>query len=90
MEGKGQPHVHRVAPWSRAGAAGAGAIASPACHDDSVPVPKNNATSGFPTRKQKEQLMCKYTALKGKNRAVLFVNHAELFLAPTRLAGSWG
>lgn len=29
------------------------------CQDGSVPEPKNNAMSGFPWRKQKEQLMCK-------------------------------
>lgn len=59
--------------WCTLGCWSSGGIASLTCQDDSVPVPKNNATSGFPQRKQKEQLMCKYAVLKEKNRAVFLL-----------------
>lgn len=75
------PSVHRAAAlhaWKAAwrlpvALVHIGGIASLPCQDDSVPVPKNNAPSGFPQRKQKEQLMCKYAVLKEKNRAVFLL-----------------
>lgn len=70
---RGSAPVEAEQRWCALGCWRSRSIASLTCQDDSVPVPKNNATSGFPQCKQKEQLMCKYAVLKEKNRAVFLL-----------------